>query len=342
MSKTTALATQAAAQFEVMTPLEECLVDFGLQHATTDELLDAGLVALNKSMYHACQAGVVFWRVREQLNTDCDKSQSGNLKDWIVKNGISERRVYECIKLAKFYARLPAPERAKLHKLSLRKAILLSAASQDVIDKAAEGGQDLLDEAELMSYHDLRKVVEGLRGENASAEHRIEVLEKQLSRPDPATVRGSDYNAQTLMVRDECMAYLTSLTLSLDGIRRVFDKVCQTPQAPEFNLQIEQLWLTACMMHAKASTVVSSLAEESPLPSLPEVVRPVHTLTAEESAHWLSEEKMLRAQWSGQEAGRAINRAATLADEPRGRGRPSKLDAQARQVAQAAKAKTVG
>lgn len=137
--------------------LEVCLTDFGFSAMTADEFLQVGIDELNASMLKACKAGAAFWAAQEALkNTDCAGGAVVDFKQWFESKGLAERRVYECIRLAKFYSRLPDGRRSKLLAVGKKQALLLASLPQEVIDTAAETGSDLLDEATLMTPAELR------------------------------------------------------------------------------------------------------------------------------------------------------------------------------------------
>ena len=130
---------------------------------TAQEFIEAGIEALNQATIRACRAGVAFWAAQEALkNGDC-AGRSQSFIDWINSAGMTEARVYECIRIAKFYSRLPPQDRAKALTIGKKHALLLAALPQDVIDQAAESGNDLIGKADRMTVAELKEEIRRLQ-----------------------------------------------------------------------------------------------------------------------------------------------------------------------------------
>lgn len=301
--------------------LEVCLADFGLSAMTADEFLQVGIDELNASMLKACRAGAAFWAAQEALkNSDSASGVVGDFKAWIEGKGLTEQRVYECIRLAKFYSRMPSGQRGKLLAVGKKQALLLASLPQEVIDSAAESGRDLLDDASMMTNAELRAELASLRKSSANKDAEIErhaTMIKRLQSRGPATL----FTAQTEDVRAECLVHQASGELAVAGLMRMYDDAAsQLDGMPERDLQIDQVWITLHAIAARALDAIRRIREED-VQVLPERVLGQHMLTDAEAERWIIEYRTLEHR---ADAEKAVRQSAREEARPRGPGRPKK------------------
>ena len=315
--------------------LEGCLVDFGIMGVTADELFQAGIEELNRSVLHTCRAGLAFWAAQEALkNTksaaaDSDEMDGvrdgglGTFKDWMDSNGLSKQRVYEAIAMAKFFVRLSQPQRSKMLKVGKKQVLLLATLHQDVIDQAAENGKDILDEAETLSYDQLR---EHLR----STEQRNKRLESEIDHRDAVIAKMKQRNPvyqfspQVHFVREECLVHQAECELALNSLWAMFEETANEEEtSPEHRMRLEQIWITAHVAAARAIDTLNKIKDCAPVPvgSLPDCVGSIHSLTDEEATTWILDYQLIERKHFAAKAEREKKRQDNL---PKGPGRPKK------------------
>ncbi len=305
------------------TQLQICLNDFGFTAMTADEFMAAGTDAFNKSLVQACKAGAAFWAAQEALKNTTTSDVVANFKDWIVDAGLSEPRVYECIKLAKLYGRLPANQREQMLKVGKKQALLLAGLPQEVIEESAESGQDVFAEAEVLSYAELKAKVKqyALREKNYDAD--LERLRLKVDRLEKAREPLTPFLARTEEIRSECAFYQEESEITVNSLRKLFDDVNLEPRAPEFKFQVEQIWLTTNFIAAMAVSAAQQMRELCAV-ELPESLGVVHMMTPAEAARWLEDAAAIRSQYEGRKAARELLRGdAKKTEKTKKRGRPA-------------------
>lgn len=296
--------------------LEVCLREFGFQSLTVEEFIEAGVEELNQATIRACRAGVAFWAAQEALkNGDC-AGRSQTFIDWIDGAGLTERRVYECIRIAKFYSRLPEENRAKALTIGKKHALLLASLPQDVIDQAAESGNDLIGKADMMTVAELKAEILNLQRREKNYEAELERSNNQVKRLSEAKKRVTDFLQRTEDVREECMALQLGVELHVNSLKKLFEETDQ--QAPEGMLQVEQLWVTAHTVAARAIDLLEFMGARVP-DGMP--VRPMtqHMLTPDEAIRWLQDYPLIENRFAAEASVRESRREAA---RPRGPGRP--------------------
>jgi len=276
-----------------------CLSEFGILGMTADELFQSGIDELNRSVLHSCRAGVAFWAAQEELKKsmsavadmdeldDVRRSANMNFEEWIAQSGLARQRVYEAIKLARFFSRLSQAQRGQLLKLGKKPALLLAGLPQEVFDRGAENDQDILDEAETMTYGQLR---EHLR----SAEQRGKRLESEIEHRDAVIAKMKQRNPvyqfspQTHFVREECLVHQAECELALNSLWAMFEETAnEDTSTPEWRMRLEQIWVTAHVVTARAMDTLNKIKDYAPVSDLPESVLADHRLTDAEASDWL-------------------------------------------------------
>lgn len=313
--------------------LDLCLRDFGLSAMTADEYLQVGIDELNASMLKACRAGVAFWAAQEVLKSNDSAAgvvgknneyASGVLvhfNEWIEGKGLVRPRVYECIRLAKFYARLPAGQRTKLLSVGKKQALLLASLPQNVIDASAESGRDLFDAADILTLSELREEVKKLKGREATLVVEVERRDSMIRR---LQTRGpvSSYTAATEDLRAECLVHQAAGELAVGTLLRMYDDAAgQELACPERDLQIDHVWITLHAIAARALDAIHRIRSDGRAIDLPERVLGQHLSTPAEAERWLVEWTTLERR---HEAEKQARQAARDEARPRGPGRPKK------------------
>lgn len=301
--------------------LDLCLREFGFVSMTADEFLQAGIDELNQSVIRACRAGTAFWAAQEALkNTDYADGVVVNFKDWIAEAGLTETRVYESIRLAKFYSRLPNDKRSQLLTMGKKPALLLASLPQEVIDRSAESGNDLIDKADLMTVSELKEEIKRLERCAKNLDAEVERKDSQIKRLTTAKSRTTDFLLRTEEIREECMALQKEVELPINGLQKLFDEVnAEDPSLPEWRIQIEQIWVTAHAVCARAEDMLFRLQETVRVSDMPERVTGQHQLSAAEAERWLLDWPAIENRY---EAAKALRQEKRDAAKPKGPGRP--------------------
>lgn len=239
------------------------------------------------------------------------------MDELIAESGMPKQRVYECIAVAKFYSRLPPESRYKTLSIGKKHALLLASLPQEVIDQAAESGNDLIGKADLMTVAELKEEIKSLNKREKNYEAELERVKSQVKRLTEAKSRTTDFLLRTEEVREECMALQLGTELHLNSLKRLFEET--DPEAPEGDLQVEQLWVVANTVAARALDLLEFMRARVP-DGMPERPMTRHMLTPEEAIRWLQDYPLIENRFEAEATLRKERRDAT---KPRGPGRPS-------------------
>jgi len=298
--------------------LDVCLREFGFVSMTADEFLQAGIDELNQSVIRACRAGTAFWAAQEALGkTECADGALVNFKDWIAQAGLTKERVYECIRLAKFYGRLPNDKRSQLLTMGKKPALLLASLPQEVIDQSAESGNDLIDKADMMTAAELKEEIRRLERIAKNLDADIERKDSQIKRLSQAKVRTTEFLIRTEEIREESMALQLGAELSLNSLKKLFADT--DAAAPEGILQQETLWITATTILARALDLVEHMHDFGSPEAQPDRPQHRHLLTPDEAVRWLQDYPLIENRFAAEQALRQEKRDAA---KPKGPGRP--------------------
>lgn len=293
-----------------------CVSEFGFDQMGIDELLALGVEELNASMIRECRAGAAFWAAQEAIKNTSPTGGLDTFKDFIERNGLIKQRVYEAISLAKCFTRLPDSQRQQLLNIGKKKALLLAKIPQDEINRLAESGTDVLDEAETMTYDQLRDLLKTAERRNqqlnAEVEHRDALINKFKQRDN----RDYEFHWKTHTVREECLAYQAECEVALNSLQAVFNEQLNDMEVAEKDLRIEQLWVTANVIAARAAAVVEHIRLQG-LIDLPDAITSKHVLTDDEAQRWLLDYPLIERKHEAAKAKREDVR-------PNRPGRPKK------------------
>jgi hypothetical protein len=308
--------------------LEVCLHEFGLIGLTAEEFVRAGVDDMNQATVRMCRAGVAFWAAQEALKTDSGRAESDiseatpdvrsrSFKDWIAESNLTEQRVYEAIGLAKFYARLPDAMRSKALTIGKSNALLLASLPKEVIDQAAESGNDLIGKADMMTVAELKEEIKALQRREKNYEAELERANSQVKRLSAAKKRTTDFLLRTEELREECMALQLGAELHLNSLRKLFEDT--DPEAPEGKLQMEHLWIVANTLVARSLDLLEFMRARAPA-DMPSRIMTQHMLTPDEAIRWLQDYPLIENRFAAEAAVRESRREAS---RPRGPGRPA-------------------
>lgn len=299
--------------------LQVCLGEFGFAAMTAEEFMQAGVDEFNKSLLHACRAGTAFWAAQEAVKVSTAPGAVDNFKEWIEQAGLAERRVYEAIRLAKFYSRLPEESRGQMLAIGKKRALLLASLSQEVIDQAAESGNDLIGKADLMTVAELKEEIASLKRREKNYEAEIERAQHQVKRLSEAKKRTTEFLLRTEEIREECMALQLGAELNISSLQKLFEEVNgEDTIPPEGKIQLEQIWVTAHVVAARAIDMVERMKDTVTM-IMPERFTGSHILTPAEAERWLLDYPMIANHHAAEKAARQEKREAA---QPRGPGRP--------------------
>lgn len=214
------------------------------------------------------------------------------------------------------FRKLPADQRealAQIAKTGNREDLL--EAAYDAIEKERVSAQDLqVKNAELSE--DLK--ASERRAKNLDAE--IERKDSQLKRLTDAKKRTTEFLLRTEEIREECMALQLGGELHLNSLQKLFDEVRhEDPNLPEWRLQIEQIWVAAHVVAARALDLVEHMKSGVREGEMPERVMGQHILSPAEAQRWLLDYPMIENRHAAEAAARQDKRDAA---KPKGPGRP--------------------
>jgi len=276
---------------------------------------------------------MAFWAAQEALkNTgsvavgsreidDVRRIAHVGFEDWIAQSGLARERVYEAIKLARFFSRLSQSQRGQLLKLGKKPALLLAGLPQEVFDRGTEKDQDMLGVAETMTYGQLREHLRSTEQRNkrleGEIEHRDAVIAKMKQR-NPVY----QFSPQTHFVREECLVFQAESELALNSLWALFEETAnEDASTPEWRMRLEQVWVTAHVVTARAMDTLNKIKDYAPVSDLPESVLADHRLTDAEASDWLLEYQLLERKHFAAKAEREKKRQD---NQPKGPGRPKK------------------
>ena len=312
-------ATNVAAHNAVA--LSEGLQDFSIEtDLTAEELFDVGVQSTSASLYLAIKAGVAFSASQQALKlTDSDVSESGvntTFKDWIKAHKLTEQRVYEAISLAKGYLAIPAEQRRSYLALGKYKALKLASIEPEALAELAEKSPDAIGELALMSRSDMAKQMVNLRAQLETEQARSKRLLEANNKP-----RLTQFLDRTEAVRSECIALQTEAELPMNALQMLFEEVnAEDSMQAEWHLQMEQLWVAAHIVAARAVSMIERMNAVVRVDDMPTRITGTHLLTPAEAERWLLDAPMIVNR---HEAEKALRQAKRDEAQPKGRGRPA-------------------
>ncbi|WP_407059087.1 transposase [Ralstonia syzygii subsp. celebesensis] len=305
------LAT-VAAQFNVTTD------DLG-------ELARIGADSMSRAMFEITRAGMAFLRAQELLSLGVfgansaipERSGMDGFIAWINEHGLSNQRVYEAMRIAKFVAQLPQDELEGVLALGKVKVMLLASLPQEVIDQAAESGNDIIGKADLMTVAELKEEIRALKRREKNYEAELERAHSQVKRLSQVN-RTTEFLLRTEEIREECMALQLGVELNTTSLKKLFDEV-NGEESPEWRIQMEQIWVTAHAMASRGLDLIDHMAGLVREDDMPERIQGTHILSPDEARQWLIDYPMIENRHAAEAANRQEKRDAA---KPRGAGRP--------------------
>ena len=292
------------------------------------ELWEIALASMNMAAVAYTRAGIAFMKMQEQYSlgnfgslelsspNNPDSISSDGFIKWIESQGVPKQRVYEAISAAKFVMRMPAAEMNKALMVGKCKLLLLASLPQEVIDQAAESGNDLVDKADMMTVRELKEEIRRLERAAKNMDAEIERKDSQVKRLSEAKKRTTDFLLRTEELREECMALQLGAELPLNSLRRLFDDT--EISGSEGFLQAETIWIAVNAIAARSLDLIQHIRDCGP-ESLPDRPQAKHLLGPEEAARWLADYPLIENRFEGEKALRESRREAV---RPRGPGRP--------------------
>jgi len=324
----TALATVGVSN------LVEVALQFGVNSEDLGELARIGADSMSRAMFEITRSGVAFLRAQELLSlgnggdrkalSNRSESENGGFVEWLNGHGLPQQRVYEAMRIAKFVTQLPQDQRDDVLALGKVKVMLLASLPQEVIDRAAESGNGLIERADMMTVSEFKEEIATLKKREKNYESELERAQLQIKRLAESKKRLTDFEPRTEEIRQECMALQLEAELPMNSLQKLFEEaVTENEATPESRLRVEQIWVTANIV---ASTALDMLAKLCDLAAaspdgndLPQRALGTHILTREEAEHWLLSRPMIENRHAAEKALRQEKREA---DKPQGRGRP--------------------
>lgn len=153
----------------------------------------------------------------------------------------------------------------------------------------------------------------------AEIEHRDALIEKLKSRDN----RDYVFQPKTHIVREECLVYQAECEVALNSLEALFEECLNDLVETEKTLRIEQVYITANVVAARAATLVSKLkdiAAHAHTAELPITFSSIHTLTDDEAERWLLDYKGIERKSYAAKALREQKREDAMPKRP---GRPS-------------------
>lgn len=153
----------------------------------------------------------------------------------------------------------------------------------------------------------------------AEIEHRDALIEKLKSRDN----RDYVFQPKTHIVREECLVYQAECEVALNSLEALFEECLLDIVETEKTLRIEQVYITANVVAARAAALVSKLKDDSVralTAPLPDTITSIHTLTDDEAERWLLDYQSIERKAYAAKALREQKREDAMPKRP---GRPS-------------------
>ncbi|WP_231409645.1 transposase [Ralstonia solanacearum] len=322
------IANAAPVQAVAFAPVANLATVASQFNVTTDdlgELARIGADSINRAMFEITRAGMAFLRAQELLSlgnfgnggVESERSDSAGFLAWVSEHGLAKQRVYEAMRIAKFVAQLPQDELEGVLALGKVKVMLLASLPQEVIDQAAESGNDIIGKADLMTVAELKEEIRALKRREKNYEAELERAHSQVKRLSQVN-RTTEFLLRTEEIREECMALQLGVELSTASLKKLFDEV-NGEESPEWRLQMEQIWVTAHAMASRGLDLIDHMASLVREDDMPERIQGTHILSPDEARQWLIDYPMIENRHAAEAANRQEKRDAA---KPRGAGRP--------------------
>lgn len=321
--KNTEISANDIKMAPVAIVIAEGLQEFNIEtDLTAAELFDMAAHTFSTALYQSVKAGVAFLAAQVAVNNsevqpsrEQLRQSESTFKSWIKSRGLTEQRVYESIRLAKGYLAIPSEQRKSYLALGKYKAIKLASIEPEAIAELAGKNPDVLDEMALLSREELVKKINNLHA-------NLEIEQSKNKRMVEANTikRLTSFTPRTEEIRAECLALQLESDLPINSLQKLFYEANENdPDSPEWRLQIEQIWITAHAVAARALDMLQTIKETVRAGDMPERVQGEHILTPEEAERWLLDAPMIANR---HEAEKALRKDKRADQKPKGPGRP--------------------
>ncbi|MDO8941509.1 MAG: hypothetical protein Q7U98_20310 [Methylicorpusculum sp.] len=249
--------------------------------------------------------------------------EHGEFLKLLKAHGITQPRASDLMMTAKFYSRSTPEQRKQIFTLSKSKLRLLAGADSEVIqDLLDEPGEDLSN----LSVRELRQRVRYL--ENAQSKQvniikaeneNLKAINAKLQKRDS---RNYVFDPKTHIVREECLVYQAECEVALNSLEALFTECLNDLVETEKAMRIEQVFITATVVAARAAEVVHKLKKHAAYfdgVELPKTITGIHTLTDDEAERWLLDYQSIERKAY---AAKALREQKREEAKPKGPGRP--------------------
>lgn len=320
--------------------IQQAMSELGIEtDLTVEELFDVGIASNNKAAYHSVRAGVAFIAAQKGLEQQAGKnrlrqSQSAinatekeqvrqshsTFLAWINDRGLSERRVYESIGIAKAYMAIPPEQRQKFIALGKYKVVKFASIEPEVIKEIAEQEPDKLDEFALMSRAEMKAEINRLKKRVSTQDVELDLKSKSISKLQNRC-RMTDFTQETEDVRAECLVLQAECELPVNALVKLFNANLDSSET-EYWDRMGQIWITAHAICARAVDLIANMKAMLDEENLPKRIQTEHTLLPNEAERWILDYKRIVETHENARYERQKKREEAA---PRGRGRPRKI-----------------
>lgn len=283
---------------------------------SVDDCIHRSIEAVNLGARLWLEAGYLLLKAQS-------KADHGDWEKQLQRHGVPKQRASELMSAAKFYTSRTPEERAQLLTLGKSKMVLLARADAEVVnDLLANPAEDGLQN---LSVRELRASLAKAESDRVNLQSRLNTAEARATALEKGSPRLTAFEPFTEDVRTECMHLQGQAQIAIEGLEQLFQDAVNKSDAtsPEHRLRMEQVWIAAHVVAARASDLLGTLSQVDY--GLPDRVKGEHILTPPEAEAWIQGWNTLKAEASAtryaREEARAMERAA---QQPRGRGRPRK------------------
>lgn len=293
---------------------ETAAIELGISLAgSVSACLERAVSAQNTAAALWLEAGYLMLKAKSEC-------EHGEFLKLLKAHGVTRQVASDRMLTAKFYTRLEPEQRKQVFALSKTKLRALAAVDPEVVkDFLEDPGEDLT-----LSVRELRQ---RLRDMESMKNQTIKVLQADLehekSRNELLTKKDHrvyNFDLQTHLVREECLAHQAEVELALNSLRQLFEDCISDDNKIERDLRIEQVWVT---LHVTAARAMDALAflRGFGLEGMPDSIGHQHWLTDDEALRWLDDYERVEHKHIKAKIERHDKREAA---KPKGPGRPRK------------------
>lgn len=294
---------------------ESVAIELGISLAgSVAACVERAVAAQNTAAALVLEAGYLMLKAKSEC-------EHGEFLKLLKAHEVTHQTASDLMLTAKFYTSLEPEKRKQVFTLSKTKLRALAAADPEVV-------QDFMDDpGEDLSALSVRELRQRLRDMESLKNQTIKVLQADLehekSRNELLTAKDHrvyNFDLQTHLVREECLAHQAEAELALNSLRQLFEDCINDDNKVERDLRIEQVWVT---LHVTAARAMDALAflRGFGLEGMPAAIEPQHWLTDDEALRWLDDYERVEHKHIKAKIERHDKREAA---KPKGPGRPRK------------------